>query len=145
MFWIETGFDFYFILANCFFLQLRSESYNLRDRHRCLERHERRHERNVAVQVERHLGLGWGCKPDVSHPTWKVLPVCGSGSFGEFLHFHQYSGDMINEHLNNGNNWIADFHKSSIQIIHYSDARFLLLPWQENNWQVIHHLNNRQR
>ena len=43
-----------------------------------------------------------------------------------------YSGDLDNKHLNHGNIWIVDFYKSGIQIISYSDARFLLLDGQEN-------------
>ena len=45
-------------------------------------------------------------------------------------------GYLINEHLNNGNIWITDFFKSVIQIIHYSDAWFLLLTGQENCGQI---------
>ena len=42
---------------------------------------------------------------------------------------------------------MADFHISSIQIIHYSNARFLLLIGQINSEQIVwysdHHLNNK--
>ena len=42
----------------------------------------------------------------------------------------EYSGDLKNEDLNNKNIWIADLKMSSIQIIRYSDAQFLLLTIQ---------------
>ena len=48
--------------------------------------------------------------------------------------------------LNIGNIWIAHFWKYGIQIIRYSDARFLLLTGQENCGQIVrysdHHSNN---
>ena len=60
-------------------------------------------------------------------------------------HVAVYSGDLNNEHLNNGNIWIVDFYKSGFQIIRYSDARFLLLTGQENSRQMVrysdHHSN----
>ena len=43
--------------------------------------------------------------------------------------------------------WIAGFWRSGIQIIHYSDDRFLLLTRLENSGEIVcysdHHLNNR--
>ena len=37
------------------------------------------------------------------------------------------------------NIWIADFYKSGIQIIHYSDARFLFITVQEASEQIVHY------
>ena len=63
------------------------------------------------------------------------------------LSIFEYSGDLYNEHLNSGNIWIANFKKSGIQIIPYSDARYLLLTGKENSGQIVsysdHHSNNR--
>ena len=50
---------------------------------------------------------------------------------------HNYSGDLNNKHLNNGNTWIVEFYKSGIQIICYSDAWYLLLTGQENSEQIV--------
>ena len=78
-------------------------------------------------------------------------------NFGSNLHYliyelplireRIYSWELKNKHLKNRNIWIADFYKSGVQSIRYSDAWFLLLTMQENCGQIVcysdHHWNNR--
>ena len=102
------------------------------------------------VHLERMLACQIGAPSKLDFYTswgWKDALL---GSFTEKLNggeITENSGDLNNKHLNNGNIWKADFYKYSIQIIHYSDARLLLLTGQENCGQIVrysdHHLNNR--